>query len=664
MSNTKNSSAASASLIHPKYRPDIDGLRAIAVLSVVGFHAFPKEIKGGFIGVDIFFVISGFLISLIIFSNLENDRFSIADFYSRRVKRIFPALLLVLISSYMFGWFALLADEYGQLGKHLAGGAGFISNFILLAEVGYFDNSAETKPLLHLWSLAVEEQFYIFWPLLLAFVWRRDWSFVVITSAVAGASFVFNIFTVDANQTMAFYSPVSRFWELMVGGFLAYITLHKPNLNGRYQNAQSLFGLCLLAFGLFFVNKDRAFPGWWALLPTLGAFFIISAGPQAWFNKYVLSNKMFVWVGLISYPLYLWHWPVLSFSRIVESKAPDRGLAAGLVFASIVLAWLTYRFVEKPFRFGEYGKTKIAALLVLMVSLGLVGYGTYKHEGFGSRKSLENSTFTTKITDQFVGPFWKYTKNNICMERYPFKEAAEYRWWFCMASKDVPPSLILLGSSFANQQYPGFALNGELNHHSILSIGTCDAAGADEVKVSESVNFSPCSGYRSLHQQQFIDKIIEDNKSIRFAILDGLELKPDQKYIDRLKKRVDFLEGNNIKVVIYVPHLKVDYDIRGCYSRPLKRIEGSCELGIDARKALSANFKPLVDQLSKTNPKVAFFDQNDLFCDGLKCSMVRDGMPLFRDEHHHISEYGSVELSKIFVEWARTNMPELLGTQP
>lgn len=155
-----------AHLSHPKYRPDIDGLRAIAILSVVVFHAFPSWIKGGFIGVDVFFVISGFLISTIIFENLDKGTFSLTEFYARRIKRIFPALILVLVACFAFGWFALLADEYQQLGKHIAGGAAFISNFVLWDESGYFDNAADTKPLLHLWSLGVEEQFYIIWPLL------------------------------------------------------------------------------------------------------------------------------------------------------------------------------------------------------------------------------------------------------------------------------------------------------------------------------------------------------------------------------------------------------------------------------------------------------------------------------------------------------------------
>lgn len=206
-----------AQLTHPKYRADIDGLRAIAVLSVVIFHAFPKLLVGGFIGVDIFFVISGFLISTIIMGSLEQNSFSFIEFYSRRIKRIFPALLLVLIASFVFGWFMLLADEYKQLGKHIAGGAGFVSNFFFWNESGYFDNAAETKPLLHLWSLGIEEQFYIIWPLLLWLSWKNRFSLLTSTIIVIVISFALNVVKVQSDTTAAFYSPQTRFWELLAG---------------------------------------------------------------------------------------------------------------------------------------------------------------------------------------------------------------------------------------------------------------------------------------------------------------------------------------------------------------------------------------------------------------------------------------------------------------
>lgn len=197
--------------LHPKYRPDIDGLRAIAILSVVGFHAFPDFIPGGFVGVDIFFVISGFLISSIIFKELSSNSFSFANFYARRIKRIFPALILVLSACLLFGWFILLFDEFQQLGKHVAAGAAFISNFVLKKESGYFNVAAELKPLLHLWSLGIEEQFYILWPLLLVFSNRFKFNFLKLTILLAAISFLLNVMRVGDSMTSAFYNPKTRF---------------------------------------------------------------------------------------------------------------------------------------------------------------------------------------------------------------------------------------------------------------------------------------------------------------------------------------------------------------------------------------------------------------------------------------------------------------------
>ncbi|WP_206081316.1 acyltransferase family protein [Mariprofundus ferrooxydans] len=365
-------------LIHPNYRPDIDGLRAVAVMAVVGYHAFPGMIQGGFIGVDIFFVISGYLISTIIFSSLERDRFSLAEFYVRRIRRIFPALVFVLLAVFIFGWYVLLSDEFAQLGKHMAGGAGFVSNFILWNESGYFDREAVTKPLLHLWSLGIEEQFYIFWPLLLAFVWkRRHWSFLQITTLIAVASFAANIYLIYTDPVGSFYSPISRFWELMVGGALAYMVLHRPQMISRFRNVRSLLGFTLIGVALVLLEKTSAFPGWWALLPAMGAFFIISAGPNAWLNKKLLSGRVMLWIGLISYPLYLWHWPLLSFADILGNGVVPRDFRIAAVLFSVLLAWLTYRFIESPLRSGHRKIPVTSGLLLIMsgvVIIGLLGY--------------------------------------------------------------------------------------------------------------------------------------------------------------------------------------------------------------------------------------------------------------------------------------------------
>jgi len=356
------------------YRPDVDGLRAIAVLAVLGYHAFPGALPGGFAGVDIFFVISGFLITGIILEDLQRGRFTFANFYWRRVRRIFPALILVLAACLALGWQLLLPDEYTQLGKHVAAGAGFVSNIALWREAGYFDSAAELKPLLHLWSLGVEEQYYLVWPLLL-FLFRK-WSkpMLWMIATIGIASFLLNVSIVNTRPTAAFYLPMTRFWELLAGSLLAYFAAFGWKENPKLKNANAMAGTALVCAGLALLQPDRAFPGWWALLPVLGAALLIAAGPQAWINRQILAHRSLVFIGLISYPLYLWHWPLLTYARIVQGGEPPVAVKVGLLAASVLLAWLTYELVEKKIRYGKLGFTARRAVPALALSMTAVAF--------------------------------------------------------------------------------------------------------------------------------------------------------------------------------------------------------------------------------------------------------------------------------------------------
>ncbi|WP_434672709.1 acyltransferase family protein [Pseudomonas sp. R1-15] len=452
--------AANKHLSHPKYRPDIDGLRAIAVLSVVAFHAFPSLIKGGFVGVDVFFVISGFLISSIIFGSLEEKNFSFIEFYSRRINRIFPALLLMLAATWSFGWFSLLADEYTQLGKHIAGGAAFVSNFVLWGEAGYFDNSAETKLLLHLWSLGIEEQFYLVWPLLAWGAWKARLNALVLIVLVGGISFVLNVMNVQTDPVGTFFSPQTRFWELLIGSSLAYVTLHKHRFFPTWRessgptlrNAQSLIGITFLIAAFALSTKNNPFPSWLALLPTIGTALIISAGPFAWLNKKVLSNRLLVWFGLISFPLYLWHWPILTFERIMSNEPPSvlpRGLA---VAASILLAWLTYRYVEKFIRHRPNPLKTAIILSLAMTGTATAGLVTLKSDGIPSRFPSEIQQIAN-----FKYEFLKDARNPECWIAItaPYDGFAPK----CLEAGDNNASerILIWGDSHAARLYPGLA---------------------------------------------------------------------------------------------------------------------------------------------------------------------------------------------------------------
>jgi peptidoglycan/LPS O-acetylase OafA/YrhL len=379
------------------YRPDIDGLRAIAVMLVVAFHAFPEAIPGGFIGVDIFFVISGFLITGIVVRELDQQRFSLVAFYSRRIKRIFPALVAVLFVTLVLGWLWMLPAAYAELSADVFASAAFFSNIALLLHSGYFDIESGKKPLLHLWSLGIEEQFYLFWPLILMLVARMRLGFLAAASVIGVASFALNVALIGSDPVATFYLPFTRAWELLVGAALA-CGWNRIDQSDAVSNLRAAIGLVLIGVATGVLDPHRAFPGWWAILPVAGAVLLLSA-PAAWGCRHLLVSPAMVRIGLISYPLYLWHWPLLVFFAIIKF-APltlvERGLVVGLSFA---LAWLTYRFIEIPFRFGRPALLRIVSLCLGMGLVAAAGGVIVQGRGFDFRLPPEIRQMTDVRTD-------------------------------------------------------------------------------------------------------------------------------------------------------------------------------------------------------------------------------------------------------------------------
>ena len=380
------------------YRPDIDGLRALAIVPVIAFHAFPDWVRGGYVGVDVFFVISGYLITLIILERLERDSFSFVQFYARRIRRLFPALVLVLLVALGWGWFRLYASDFAQLGKHTAAGAGFVANLVFWEEAGYFDTVADAKPLLHLWSLGIEEQFYLLWPALLYVTWRARLAPIVVVLLLLLVSFTINVVQVRTDEVAAFYSPVTRLWELSLGGALAHVVLRQSRRQGAdtflqrawaaytptWRHVTAAAGLICILLAVFLFTADTSFPGWRAGFPAVGALLLIASGPDAFINRRVLSLRPLVWIGLISYPLYLWHWPLLSFATLAGGP-PSTGVRIALVLLSVGAAWVTYLVIERPIRFVWTGARPVVALCAAMVILAVTGYATYRADGFHER---------------------------------------------------------------------------------------------------------------------------------------------------------------------------------------------------------------------------------------------------------------------------------------
>lgn len=365
------------------YRRDVDGLRAVAVLFVVGFHYFPSVFRGGFVGVDVFFVISGFLITGLIRQDVAAGQFSVAAFYGRRIRRIFPALILVLLISLGMGFLFMLPDAYRALGLNTAASAGFVANIALFLQQNYFAPSAEFNPLLHIWSLGVEEQFYLVWPLILMLLVRHR-AAIPIAVALTALSFGGNIVQTASNPVAAFFLPFSRFWELGAGAVLALLHARA----GGFAHGKAWMGwagLLLLATAMVAVNRDSTFPGWWALLPVAGTVLLIASGENARANR-LLGHRTLVYIGLISYSFYLWHWVLLVFARIIRfQKEPTVLMSLGLIVAAGLLAHLTYKFIEHPLRRGGHLSAKAVSLATLLAVCGGLGFAVYAKDGFPDR---------------------------------------------------------------------------------------------------------------------------------------------------------------------------------------------------------------------------------------------------------------------------------------
>lgn len=429
------------------YRSDVDGLRALAVLSVVLFHAFPSLLPGGFVGVDVFFVISGYLITGLILRERDEGQFSIRRFYARRTRRIFPALMLILGLGWIVGWLALSSNEFSKYGKYMAGGAVFVDNFMFWRDAGYFDSQPDTKPLLHLWSLGVEEQFYLCWPLLIAAsfkVFKRLGPGLVLALLL---SLAYSLWKTPVDPVGAFYSPLTRFWELLAGAALALWERGQPGRMGQKlqtgAQALALAGITLLVSAWGLIDSKRDFPGAWALLPVLGTVALIAAGRQPGWHLRLLQQPALVWIGLISYPLYLWHWPLLSFARVLDGHTPSVEKRLMLVVVSFILAALTYRFVERPIRFGPTSKWRMSVLLLGMAVL--FGLGHWVSQGRGMKWRYEGR-LPADLSTMVIGADRDRLHTKTCDLEPQDMQAIRY----CMQDKkEVSPQFIALGDSKA-----------------------------------------------------------------------------------------------------------------------------------------------------------------------------------------------------------------------
>ncbi len=570
------------------------------MLLVIGFHFF--GIQAGFIGVDIFFVISGYLISSIIFTQLQEGRFRLLAFYQHRIRRIFPALLTVLFFCFGLGWFVLLAVEFEQLNKHIAAGLTFISNFVLLSESGYFDADSHTKILLHLWSLGIEEQFYIFWPLLLIFWWRWRLNYLWLLFPLLLVSFAVNVAMITTYPSATFYLPITRFWELLIGGILAYrfAVQGKSYLVFGSENLTAFLGLLLLGICNLVLNDRSPFPGWWALFPTVGAALVISAGQTAWLNKQVLGSRVLVWIGLISYPLYLWHWPLLTFARILEGgKQPPTATRIAIFGLTFLLAWLTYRLIEKPIRFNKtafFDPNKLIAIgLVFLIC------STYVCIKKGLPLRAANQLTVLNQGDTGHEEFIQYVDQQLNISNISECEIA------------------VVGDSHANSLVPGLA----------------EAMPNREFCYFSTEQTLP---FTSSAYTNHIFRAISNFPKINTVVLSAYwnlrkQLVPkDSNFTKEIIETTEKLSASGKKVIVVggIPNFSF-YPTKCKYEWPFLRQHQCVEK--DFFKKQYTQYQPDFE-VAKANPKVHIIDLYSLFCLGDSCAMAKDGLLLFRDENH------------------------------
>jgi peptidoglycan/LPS O-acetylase OafA/YrhL len=640
-------------LTKKNYRADVDGLRAVAVISVLLYHYYPKLNPGGFIGVDIFFVISGFLITKNISSEMIYDHFSLKNFYIKRIKRIFPALLLVLFFTFIVGYFYFFPTEFQLQNKHTVGGMLFISNIINLSESGYFDVSSSRKTLLHLWSLGVEEQFYIFAPILFLLIFSQFKSLKILlyfTIILVIFSFSYCIYLSNDKSTLAFYSPLSRVWEIGLGSVLALVSLifekKKILTNQKILPIFSYLGLMLLIFSFLFINSSKVFPGLWSVMPTFGTVMIILAGPRSYFNQF-LSKKYFVYIGLISYPLYLWHWPILSIYKIFYSNLVTHTGLILCVILTFALATLTYRFVEVPILKSNINKIWkplliISSLIILLATLSWIN----EREGYFPRVFLLKNPI---ISSGNFSPSKPNKPQNCNTEELKN----------CTSKLTKSKTFGLIGDSKAVALYEGLVKTSKNSTHWI-----------SEAKVGVVPLLSGHNYFKHFQEESedSLDRLISNEEVdvivFAFAIrsilpLENYSIKSLNKISDEryelihtgLLKAIKRIINSNKKIILLVDNPSL-LDPTICIPRTsgntkidylmfTKKLPDGCQISQDDHMFYIQKYLKVYEKLYDKYPKnIKIYNPIEHFCNQGVCSMTKNNRRLF-SYTDHISKFTS-----------------------
>ncbi len=646
------------------YRPDIDGLRAIAILAVLFYHMGANAFSGGFVGVDVFFVISGYLITNMIVKEIEAKEFSILRFYERRIRRIFPAIFTVIAFTLAVSALLFDANEFLDCSKSVLATTLFLSNVLFWSQTGYFEEPSTLKPLLHTWSLAVEEQFYIFFPLLIVTMIRFFKSGLkTILILLTLVSFVLSAYVVFRDPSAAFYLAHLRAWELLIGSVLA-LNIIPPDFNTKTRNVLGLTGIALILTSVFLYTHDTPFPGITALLPTLGSALIIQSGiKRDTFAGKILSWGPLVFIGKISYSLYLWHWPLIVFGRYYIIREPTTGDALLWLSTSIAISTLSWKFIENPFRARTFlRRPAIFTLAGIAMALTLTaGAFVYFEDGLPHR-------FDSRHTTRFDESDYQWTK-----------------WKRCEVDINNIPADLTLCTIGADGQKTSFLFWGDSH---VRALAPSVSASASRKMVSGYIVFAsacpPLLGIDRVNREtcyQFNNAVLDYIKThpeLRTIILaarwsisaNGNRYKTEEgesvKLVDivsgsssagtnadlfnlGLNRTVRTLIGLGRDVVIVSQVPEVGHHVPSANSiairtgRDLNNIIAPT-LTEYLERNLAANHA--IDSIEQ-NYNVQVIDPSKALCDEQRCLVAIDGEPLYRDDDH-LSTFGAEYISYIF----------------
>lgn len=626
-----------------QYRAEIDGLRAFAVVPVVLFHAGFSAFGGGYVGVDIFFVISGYLITSIILSEMDKGSFSLLNFYERRARRILPALFLVLAACIPFAWIWFTPRDMTAFAESVAATIGFSSNILFWRESGYFDTTSELKPLLHTWSLAVEEQYYIAFPVLLMVAWRFGKSVIL---GLLGLIFVVSLAMAQASDSLmsasaAFYLPPTRVWELMMGAFAAFYFNRGLIVSTQklVNELLGVIGLILIAASILLFDEATPFPSLYTLAPTLGTFLIIIFAAQDTLAGRLLSNRLFVGIGLISYSAYLWHQPLLAFARYRSATGPSLALILFLCVAAFLLAYLSWRFVEAPFRNKKAFDRKAifglaAAGSVIFLSFGLFGSISqgYPNRYAGMQKLSTETAVASPLRKDCHVEMWEYVA--------PSKSCTYH---------EGKISWVVFGDSHAVEL--AYALAETLKPSNIglrhLSRSGCKPAYAKKNSDDLCARWTEGS-IRYILETSELKNVVVTYKMSNIPTARERDVAWDS-YIKILKALVE--GGKNVHLVLQAPALRADVNqlIRFVPENENANVEGI------SLAQWKQQHKFVMDNLREIPSEVKVIDPSDLFCDKQSCFAILEGQSLYFDQNH-ISVAGATLVAEQILQKRRNTI--------